>query len=582
LSTEFSTGRTKKEIVSEFRKLYIGCKFFSGHNFLFLAVAFRPGAERQPAGLHVSGQGGTSLTAFYLGVFAASVLLSFFLTRYVRDLATARGWLAAPALDRHLHSVPLPRIGGVAIFSAFVLTVGVARLVSWRYPSLSFGFSSDVLVSILLPASLIFALGVYDDLRGVGPYTKFAVQAVAGGVLFIFGLRVLDLPVLFGGRHFPWFVSLPLTILWVIAITNAFNLIDGLDGLAAGSALFSSLVVFVVALLSGSVLVSLFALALVGAILGFLRFNFNPATIFLGDSGSLFIGFMLSALALRGAQKAPTIVAVAIPVVSFGLPILETTLSVIRRFISGRPVFTADREHIHHKLLQLGMSHRQVVIVLYAVSGVFALLSLFLLWPTGSTLGLVLAVLGTGIWVGVQHLGYLEFGELRRVAMRTIEQRQIFVNNLSIRRATAELKVVSDYDQLCRVLVAAFGSNDFDAFEMWPGHLPLQAPEIRGFHIVQGRNGEGHFHWKKSGSPFKDEAKNAWSLTIDLVTGNNRCMGTLTTYRLYTDRPLQLDVNLLTAEFPIALAEALDRSLARSMDVVIGQAHEGLRAAQVG
>ena len=521
------------------------------------------------------------MTAFYLGVFAASVLLSFFLTRYIRNLANARGWLSAPGLERHLHEVPLPRIGGVAIFSAFVLTVGIARLISWRYPRLDFGFSPQVLVSILLPASLVFLLGVYDDLRGVGPYTKFAVQALAGGILFTFGLRVLDLPVLFGGRHFPWFVSLPLTILWVIAITNAFNLIDGLDGLAAGSALFSTLVVFVVALLSGSALVSLFALALVGAILGFLRFNFNPATIFLGDSGSLFIGFMLSALALRGTQKAPTIVAVAIPVVSFGLPILETMLSVIRRFISGRPVFTADREHIHHKLLQLGMSHRQVVVVLYGVSAVFALLSLFLLWPTGSTLGLVLAVLGTGIWVGVQHLGYLEFGELRRVALRTMEQRQIFVNNLAIRRATAELKVTTDYDQLCRVLVAAFGSNDFDAFELRPHQLPLQAPEIRGLRIVNGRGGDGYFHWKKAGSQLKDENKNAWSLNIDLVTENNRCMGSMTVYRLYTPRPLQLDVNLLTADFPIVLAEAIERALAQNLDLVMIQVQNELRAAQV-
>jgi len=522
------------------------------------------------------------LTAFYLGIFAASVLLSFFLTRYIRNLANAHGWVTAPGVERHLHSVPLPRIGGVAIFSAFVLAVGIASLIGWRYPSLSFGFSPQILVSILLPATFIFLLGVYDDLHGVGPYPKFAVQALAGGILFAFGLRVLDLPVLFGGRHFPWFVSLPLTILWVIAITNAFNLIDGLDGLAAGSALFSTLVVFVVALLSGSSLVSLLSLALVGAVLGFLRFNFNPATIFLGDSGSLFIGFMLSALALRGAQKVPTVVAIAIPVVSFGLPILETTLSVVRRFISGRPVFTADREHIHHKLLQLGMSHRQVVVVLYGVSGVFALLSLFLLWPTGSTLGLVLAVLGTGIWVGVQRLGYLEFGELRRVALRTMEQRLIFVNNLAIRRATAELKVTSDYDQLCRILVAAFGSNDFDAFELRPTQLPLQAPEIRGFRIIHGGTGDDYFHWKKPGSQLKDEIRNAWSLNVNLVTGNSRSMGSLTVYRLYTPRPLHLDVNLITAEFPVALAEALDRSLAQNLELVVGPAQNELRAAQVG
>src|SRR5580693_5950555 len=230
--------------------------------------------------------------------------------------------------------------------------------------------------------------------------------------------------------------------------------------------LFSTLVAFVVSLTYGQSLVTITTIALAGAILGFLRYNFNPATIFLGDSGSLFIGFVLSALALEGAQKAPTIVAVAIPVVSFGLPILETSLSVIRRLISGRPVFTADREHIHHKLLQHGMTHRQVVILLYGVSAIFAMLSLFLLWPTGSSLGLVLGVLGIGIWIGVQHLGYLEFGELARVAHRTFEQRQIFINNLSIRRATEELKAARDYDQIRRILEAAFSSNDFDSFEL--------------------------------------------------------------------------------------------------------------------
>jgi UDP-GlcNAc:undecaprenyl-phosphate GlcNAc-1-phosphate transferase len=462
-----------------------------------------------------------------------------------------------PASGRHLHSAPLPRLGGVAIFLAFLLSVGIAWLVSWRHPSLRFGFSSKTLITILLPGFLIFLLGVYDDIRTIGPYFKFTVQAVAGAMLFAGGLRILDVPVLFGSHHFSWFIGLPLTVLWVLAISNAFNLIDGLDGLAAGSALFSTLVVFVVALVSHSPLVSLMTLALAGALVGFLRYNFNPATIFLGDCGSLFIGFMLSALALQGAQKAPTIIAIAIPVVSFGLPILETAFSVVRRFISGRPVFTPDREHIHHKLLQLGLSHRQVVIVLYAVSAIFALLSLFLLWPTGSTLGLVLAVLGTGIWIGVQHLNYPEFGEIRRVAHRTIEQRQIFINNLAIRRATEELKATSDYDQLCRILEAAFSTNDFDAFELRL-HRPLgELTETRGVQVITG--GEPGLRWKKPGSRFGYEMVTAWSLSLNLVAANNRRCGSMTIYRVYADRDLQLDVNLLTSVFPVALADALDR-----------------------
>jgi len=287
----------------------------------------------------------------------------------------------------------------------------------------------------------------------------------------------------------------------------------------------------------------------------------------LGDCGSLFIGFVLSALALRGAQKAPTIIAVAIPVVSFGLPILETALSVLRRLISGRPVFTADREHIHHKLLQRGLSHRQVVVVLYAVSALFGLLSLFLLWPTGSTLGLVLAVLGTGIWVGVQHLGYLEFGELRRVAQRTIEQRQIFVNNLAIRRATEELKLAADFDQLRHILTAAFHNNDFDGF-----YLRLKSTAAESDGLGAQRNpkpgGPQYVDWRKPGSNFDNDMISAWTLTLDLVTANNRRRGSMTVYRLYTERDLQLDINLLISVFPVALAEAIDRICTPNVAVI--------------
>jgi len=507
------------------------------------------------------------LTLFYLGIFAAALLLSFVFTRYIRDRAVQRGWVAAPGTDRHLHSRPLPRLGGVAIFASFVVSLGIALLLVWINPNLSAGPGSRDLITILVPATLVFLLGVYDDIRSVGPYLKFTVQAIAAAMLFAGGLRILDLPVLFGDSHFPWFVGLPLTIVWVLAITNAFNLIDGLDGLAAGSALFSTLVVFVVALISHSSIVSLMTIALAGAILGFLRFNFNPATIFLGDCGSLFIGFVLSALALRGAQKAPTIIAVAIPVGSFGLPILETAVSVLRRLISGRPVFTADREHIHHKLLQRGLSHRQVVVVLYAVSALFGLLSLFLLWPTGSTLGLVLAVLGTGIWVGVQHLGYLEFGELRRVAQRTIEQRQIFVNNLAIRRATEELKLAADFDQLRHILTAAFHNNDFDGF-----YLRLKSTAAESDGLGAQRNpkpgGPQYVDWRKPGSNFDNDMISAWTLTVDLVTANNRRRGSMTVYRLYTERDLQLDINLLISVFPVALAEAIDRICTPNVAVI--------------
>jgi len=491
------------------------------------------------------------LTLLFLAVFAVSLALSFVATRQVRDMANRRGWVSFPRDPRQVHETPLPRLGGVSIFLAFTVSLGLWLGLGLLSPRLLAGLAPATLLRIYLPACLIFALGIYDDLRGAGPYLKFAVQALAAAWLFLGGMRILDLPLLFGAHTFPWFVGLPLTVLWVMAITNAFNLIDGLDGLAAGSALFSTLVVFVVSLVNQSWLGSLMSVALAGSILGFLRFNFNPATIFLGDSGSLFIGFLLSALALAGAQKAPTFVAVAIPVVSFGLPILETVLSILRRLISGRPIFTADREHIHHKLLQRGMSHRQVVIVLYAVSGLFAMLSLFLLWPTGSTLGLVLAVVGTGVWLGVQHLNYLEFGELRRVAQRTIEQRQIVINNLAIRRAIQELKATSDFEQLRSILMAAFDSNDFDAFDLQVKSLPGDLAGQQGTPIC----------WRRFPHALSFASLASWKLSLDLVTTSNRHRGSLVIHRLYSQRDLQLDVNLVTSEFPLVLADALDRVL---------------------
>jgi UDP-GlcNAc:undecaprenyl-phosphate/decaprenyl-phosphate GlcNAc-1-phosphate transferase len=521
------------------------------------------------------------LTVISLGLFFSGLLAAFVLTRYVRDFATSRGWVTAPSQERHMHSTALPRLGGVAIFLSFICCMGIAALWALFHAQIHSQPFLKPMATILGPAALVFLLGVYDDLKGVGPYFKFAVQGIAASMLYAGGLRIVNVPVLFGDRALPAIIGWAFTVIWVLAITNAFNLIDGLDGLAAGSALFSTMVVFVVALLNGPLLVELMSIALAGSILGFLRFNFNPATIFLGDSGSLFIGFLLSALALFGAQKAPTIVAVAIPIVSFGLPILETVLSVVRRLISGRPVFTADREHIHHKLLQHGLTHRQVVILLYGVSAIFAMLSLFLLWPTGSSLGLVLAVLGIGIWIGVQHLGYLEFGELARVAHRTLDQPQIFVNNLAIRRATEELKVARDYEQVRRILLAAFGSNDFDGFELQLNVFPGEWKDELADMSSSNRNSTV-FRWTKPSLP-KLDSRASWKIALDLITSSNRSRGRLMLHRVYSSRDLQLDVNLLAAAFPTTLADALDRTLAHSAELIaIPEQHTSLITAQAG
>ena len=493
------------------------------------------------------------MTMIYIGVFLFAVLISFVLTRIVRNIAISRGWVYAATSSRHIHTALIPRLGGIGIFIAFAV-FALALITVPGVPGLDVTQSRRIVLYILGPATLVFLLGLYDDFRPVKAYVKFAVQAVAGALMFFGGFGVFHLPLLFGAHEFGW-LALPLTILWVLWITNAFNLLDGVDGLAAGSALFSTLTVFVVSLIGGNFLISTLTLALAGAILGFLRFNFNPATIFLGDCGSLFIGFMLSALALAGAQKAPTIVAVAIPVVSFGLPVLETVLSLFRRFLSGEPLFTADRGHIHHKLLDRGFSQRQVVLILYSVSALCGLLSLFLLYPSGSLVGIVLFVIGAGVWVGVQHLGYHEFLELGRVALRTMDQKKVIVNDLAIRRATEALSKSQDIDSVGHVLREAFKANDFDGFEL------RIAPADR-MRRADDQGTGSQLKWQKPNGAEKDTTGEAqWTLTLDLKTTSGQRLGSFSLYRRCSGSALLVDVNLLIAGFNVALAGALERAI---------------------
>lgn len=498
----------------------------------------------------------------YLFAFLASLAFSFLLTRLVRNFANARGWVSSPNSTQHIHTEAIPRLGGIAIYLSFIATLGFSlALMQWRgvhtlLPSHTLGW-------IMLAGTLIFLLGLVDDLRSLSPYVKFSVQIVAALLLYAGGLRIGILPLLFG-QHALGIIAIPLTVLWVIGITNAFNLIDGLDGLAAGSALFSTLTVFVVGLAHGNPLVALLSIVLAGTIAGFLRFNFNPATIFLGDCGSLFVGFMLSALGLAGAGKSSTIVAVAIPVVSFGLPILDTGISVVRRFLSGKALFAADREHIHHRLLKRGFSQRQVVIILYGVSAVFGLLSLFLLYPADAMVGVVLFVLGVGVWIGVQHLGYNEFVELGRVAHRGIEQKQIIVNNLAIRRGIEELEQANSLLDVSQALVGAFARNDFRAFDLVIFGNHADAGNLGP--LVRDNQGNLRFSWRRTPT---GEMAAGWKLYLQLDNEHGRPIGGLTVYRSYVRRPLALDINLVTDGFPTTLAQAIQRSVAQPAGEII-------------
>lgn len=490
--------------------------------------------------------------AYYGCVFLGSLILSLFLTPFVRDQAVHRGWLDKPRGGRHLHLKPVPRIGGVALFFAFVSATAIVFAAS-RHFSVGPVLSTDTLLGILLPSLLVFLLGLYDDLSALGPYSKFGVEAIAAASLYIagFGIHQLDLYSTHSALRIS--LGLPLTIVWVLLVTNAFNLIDGLDGLSAGSALFATSIIFVISFWRHSALVSLLTALLAGAILGFLRYNFHPATIFLGDSGSLLVGFLLSALALAGSQKATTMVAVAIPVVSFGLSILDVTLSVIRRFLSSKPLFEGDDEHIHHKLLKRGLSHRNAVLVLYAVAAAFGVLSLTLLHGE-VMLGFVLMVIGLGAWWGVQQLKYLEFFELAETARRVRHRKRIIANNLRVRRAIESLTDSSmHFGEICRILQTTLEPLGFcgTAFS-----FPQSERIDESLLGPLRRDGKGRYShsWKGQALSVPE-----WELKLELASRSGSKLGDLFISRIKASEPLWVDINLLNGEFRAAVSEAVNR-----------------------
>jgi UDP-GlcNAc:undecaprenyl-phosphate GlcNAc-1-phosphate transferase len=503
----------------------------------------------------------------YLGYFVATAVLSLLFTRWIRNVAIAHGWVKLPELDRHVHTRAVPRLGGVAICASFVTVSTVAVLVSkW----MGFPFALPVLptIGILGPALIIFFLGLYDDLHSIGPYRKFGVQAFAGVLLYLSGFGIHQLDLFSAGRILQTAVGLPLTVLWVLLITNAFNLIDGLDGLAAGSSLFSTVVVLAVSLLNPNPMVTCLTIALAGAIFGFLRFNFHPASIFLGDSGSLFIGFMLSALALASSQKAPTMVAVAIPVVSFGLPILDVVLAVIRRFLGGKPLFSGDNDHIHHKLLKRGLSQRTAVLILYGATAGFALLSLFLIHNAG-LIALVLMIIGIGVWIGVQHLHYAEFAELQDLFRRTKKRKQVIANNLEIRRAAESLNSCVEFASICQVLKNTLQPVGFDGFHLKDSSTS-GISEMFFAPLRRAIDGGLQYCWRDMTT-----SDPAWELRLELIMSSGCRMGYFSLFRMQVESPLLVDIDLFSNDFRNALSSAIFRAMNQIPVSATTAVHEG-------
>ena len=475
-------------------------------------------------------------------LFAGAFLLAMILTHRVRGWSVRYGLVDVPDHGRHDHDRPIARAGGIAVFIAVTLVLGVVFAVS---PPRSFGpHPFNTLLVVMAGAAAMFALGLWDDVRSLSARTKFPVQILVALAVFAAGVRIEAVPLLeFSSPSLPLALSLPLTVLWLVGVTNAFNLIDGSDGVAAGAAVLACLAMAVISLVNGNDLGALAACVLAGAVLGFLIFNFPPATIFLGDSGSLFIGFMLAAVAVVTTQTMQTALAVAIPVVALGLPILDTVLVILRRFLRRKPLFQGDRRHIHHVLRDLGLSPRRVALLIYAACGGFALLSVLLVQPGGPRLGGLFVTAGVILGLGVQRLRIPELVELGQIMGRSLAQRQVIAHNMRIRDAAAQMRKARDATAAVAALESAFEGSEFQRAELW---LPTElAGPLLGARSVRLSEGGCLWRWAAP-APFVEEG--AFEVRLPFRDERGRRIGRLSLWRPLGGQRLFTDIRLVADE----------------------------------
>ncbi|MCR5833999.1 MAG: undecaprenyl/decaprenyl-phosphate alpha-N-acetylglucosaminyl 1-phosphate transferase [Selenomonadaceae bacterium] len=336
----------------------------------------------------------------YFWAFVVALIVALLITPAVIILANKTGAMDAPNA-RKVHKKPIPRIGGLAIYAGFIAAI--------IFVFLKFDFDSEMLhetIGLIISGSLIVGLGLLDDYKNLPAKLKLLGQIGAAVFLvFVFDVRIDFITDPFGDYIYLNKLAIPLTLFWLVGLTNTVNLIDGLDGLAAGVAAIASFTILLIALEQNFILVAVLTAALAGAAVGFLKYNFNPAEIFMGDTGSMFLGFMLAGISVTGAVKSVATIALVVPVFALALPILDTTFAIVRRLRGGVPIFKPDKGHLHHRLLSAGFTQRQAVLLMYVISALFGLSAIALTSVSSPIAVLILVIVVSGIIYAVKKLG---------------------------------------------------------------------------------------------------------------------------------------------------------------------------------
>lgn len=354
-----------------------------------------------------------SISANIILAFVAAAIIAFASTPAVRVFAAKIGAMDVPKDERRMHKKPVPRLGGLAIFFGFLFAVLLFCEIDYE------------LRGILLGAVVVVFVGVVDDVVQLPAAAKLIGQIAAALVPVLHGVQMemltnfnvfSDKPYIALGMF-----SIPVTILWIVGITNAVNLIDGLDGLACGVSFIASFSLLLIALLASEPAIAAVMAALAGACMGFLPYNFNPARIFMGDTGAMFLGYILATISIQGLFKFYTIISFAVPFLILALPIFDTAFAILRRLLKGKSPMSPDRGHLHHRLIDMGFTQKQTVAILYSVSGLLGL-SAVVLTGTGALKALVLIVAVIAVAV-IAYIGYLKgVREMESAARGTEEE----------------------------------------------------------------------------------------------------------------------------------------------------------------
>lgn len=303
----------------------------------------------------------------YIIAFALAFIISFCTTPIAKRIAFKVGAIAMPR-KRDMHSKPIPRMGGIAIVAGFMITLFITiryiTILDWKQ-----------IIGITVGAMIIFLLGFFDDILELSAKLKFLIQIAAAAIVALCGVTIdfISIPFFQDSPFLLDMLAIPITVVWIVGITNAVNFIDGLDGLAAGISSIASLSLMVLSIHSGYPIAVLLTAILAGSCMGFLPYNFNPASIFMGDTGSTFLGFILAVTSILGLLKGYTLITILVAILILGLPVFDTAFAILRRLLAGKPITSPDRGHLHHRLVDKGYSQKRAVMTLYGISSVLGL-----------------------------------------------------------------------------------------------------------------------------------------------------------------------------------------------------------------